>query len=85
MTKKATGRRTTASRAAKPRAKSTARATASTRKKTTASRSRPRPKATVRYDQLLPPGEVWGLLLAAIGVITLVALSTDIQGKLSIA
>jgi len=90
MTKQATGRRTTASRATKPKPKSTARATSSrktTARKTTASRSRPsaRPKTTVRYDQLLPPGEVWGLLLAAMGVITLVALSTDIQGKLSIA
>ena len=48
-------------------------------------RAKAKPQSTVQYDQLLPPGEVWGLVLTAMGVITLVALTTNSQGKLSLA
>ena len=42
-------------------------------------------KPRVEHDRLLPPGEIWGLVLVAMGGITLIALTTSSQGKLSTA
>jgi S-DNA-T family DNA segregation ATPase FtsK/SpoIIIE len=44
-----------------------------------------RSKTQVEFDRLLPACEIWGLVLAATGGITLIALTTSSQGRLSLA